>query len=164
MKFTLSQSSYELRDAGEVAFGILIMAILIAVGALLFATVFIAFSPRPVSLVSAGSVVWAAGMLVVLRHYWRATRSWTSERRGGGMLFLVECIVSIVSVAATFLLGSLPGELAVAIRFCLSGFLLLLVLSHVVTYALLRYRPRLKEAGAWTAVAVAIVVEFSKNT
>jgi hypothetical protein len=45
MELTLSQSSYELRDAGEVAFGILVLAILIAIGALLFGAGFAALLP-----------------------------------------------------------------------------------------------------------------------
>jgi hypothetical protein len=163
MKLTLSQSSYELRDAGEVAFGILAMAILVAVGAVLLVAVLSVLWARPLPLLPTSAVVWAGGMLLVLRHYRRATRAWTTERRGGDMLFLVECIVASASFAASVLLGASADGLVQAIRFSLGGFLLLLVFSHGVTYALLRYRPRLKEVAAWTAIAVAVVIELARN-
>lgn len=77
------------------------------------------------------------------------------------MLFLVECISASVSLAGESLVPSTDGSLD-ALKFYLAGFLLLLVCSHVATYALLRYRPTLKEWIVWPALCVAVVMEMIK--
>jgi hypothetical protein len=140
----------ELRDAGDVAFGILVLGILIAVGSL-FAGLFLTSTlsarhevPRAKSLVVTVGI-WAIGMFFVMRKYRRATRSWKQERRGGNMLFLVETIAAILSIAASVVFTGTDDELVRAAKLYFAGFLLLLVFSHVAAYALLRYLPTLRE-------------------
>ena len=157
----------ELRDAGDVAFGILVLGILIAVGSL-FVGLFLTSAlsarremPRAVSL-AVTVAIWSIGMFFVLRKYRRATRSWGQERRGGNMLFLVETITATLSVAASVAFSGTDDELVRAAKLYFAGFLLLLVFSHVAAYALLRYRPTLKETVAWAAIAGAVTLEIAK--
>jgi hypothetical protein len=79
------------------------------------------------------------------------------------MLLLVECITTVLSITASLLFsGSSDGVLQAA-KICLAAFVFLLVCSHIAAYALLRYRPSLKELSAWSALGVAIAIEIFKD-
>jgi hypothetical protein len=154
-----------------VAFGILVLAILVAVGASLLSAAVtgladsasIRSATGKTRLLEVSALIWAFGMIFVFRHYRRATRTWTEERRGGNMLLLVECITGVVSIGASLLSPMIDGGLVYSLRMIFSGFLLLLILSHVATYALLRYIPKLKEVCIWSALSIAILVEMVRN-
>lgn len=171
MRITLSQSTYALRDAGEVAFGLVAMGILMALAAMLGGAVLAAawwyLTGQPATGLqgwgATSVVMWLLGMGLVLRHYRRATRGWVEERRGGDMLFLVECIASVAGAAAAWWLGPSMEGLVYAVRASLGAFLVLLVLAHAVTYALLAYRPRVKELLLWGAIAAAVGVELVRK-
>jgi len=128
MKFTLSQSSYELRDAGEVAFGILVMAILAAAGAILLTAVLLGALGAPAA--SSCRQAWRFGSLgsclcfVTNRG---ATRSWTAERqRRRYVVFWSSACAAAVSFLASMILGTEAGGVVHALRVCLAGFVLLL--------------------------------------
>jgi hypothetical protein len=79
------------------------------------------------------------------------------------MLFLVEAITTLVSAAAAWLLGPAMDGLVYAVRASLGSFLVLLIFAHVVTYALLGYRPRWKELLLWGAMAAVVVIELVRK-
>lgn len=79
------------------------------------------------------------------------------------MLFLVEGITALASFGASLLLPPSGDGSVYALRMCLAGFLLLLICSHAVTYALLCYWPKAKEIVAWSALSGAIVLEIARN-
>jgi hypothetical protein len=170
MRLSRHQTPGELRDAGEVAFGILVLGILIAVGSLLLAVPLTAALHLPphggaplTRILGVAAAIWATGMAFVLRHYRRATRAWVGERRGGPMLFLVEAVTTVLSLAANLLFSGSNDDLARAATVCFSAFLLLLVCSHLAAYALLRYVPRVREVAVWSALAGALAFEILRN-
>jgi hypothetical protein len=163
-------SSGEPKDASHVAIGIALLAVLVVVpGAFFAAFVTGMFVPGmqklpqaqwlPRFLLLAGAW-WAFGMIFVLRRYRKVTRHWTAERRGGIGLVVVECVVAVWAFFAPQIHPEYNAEAVNHLRIVLDGFLFLVIVSHVATYAMLRYRPHRREIGAWTMIAVVTVVEI----
>ena len=164
------RDAFALRDASQVAFGLCVLAILampfaIIAGAVIAALVVPGSVPHPVwqkYLFAIASVLWCGAMAMALRHYRRQTRAWTEERRGGNMLLIVECVGAFAGHFGHLVPGWISSDLA-ATRMYVGAFVILLILCHAATYAILRYRPRLKEILVWCGIAAAAAVEFSRS-
>jgi hypothetical protein len=181
MKITLSQRVYVVRDAGEIAFGLLVFAVIFFPLAaipgtftvvLLFALLSVlggghAPPAAPVQLQhwmfwAAIALWWLAGMTLIVRRYQRIARTWDHERRGTDLFTLVEFVGFLAKLGAGFVLRSQIGEgldLSCLSVF-LDAFVLLLAASHLTTYAILRYRPHRKELALWLCIAAIFVADF----
>lgn len=168
MKFSISQPTYEVRDASEIAFGILILSIVflpVSLGGGFFIGLAIAaiWQPAepPVLLVPTCSILcWLILMWFVIRRYKRIAAGWHEERRGRSTLHLVEWMAVGVNLLLAF--ASQPGlnEAFTIIRLFLAVLITLLLLSHVGTYLLLRYRPTVKEGIVWAVMLCSLLWEM----
>jgi len=166
MKRYLFPSSNKVRDAGEIAFGILIFGILIFVFSLIGGAIISAFFPeeqRRTTTLIGTCFFWAGGMIPVLIHYKKAAREWPEEQRGENMLMLVE----FLSAATKLFIDNIPHEpnddALYALKLYLSGFVLLLAGSHMLTYLLLWYKPKMKEVTLWLGIAIVFLLENSHS-
>jgi len=159
----LFSSAKKVRDAGEIAFGILVFGILIFVFSLFAGAVVSAFFPKEQWRIATGiatGVFWVAGMIPLLIHYKKAAREWPTERRGDKMLSLVEFLSAAAKLVADRALPHQPNDDAFsALKLYLSFFVLLLAGSHMLTYLLLWYKPRLKEITLWLGIAIVFLLE-----
>ncbi len=166
MKIIFSQRAATIRDAGEVAFGILVFAILIFAFAILAGAVTAAVAPvewgRSAFWI-ATFTWWFMGMIPILIRYKRATCGWDGERRGTNILVLVEFITAVTKALTDLVARTLTlrddGNIYALMLF-LSVFVLLLAGSHIITYALLRYKPKRKELGVWLCITVTFLAEY----
>ncbi len=78
------------------------------------------------------------------------------------MIHLVGVLVSIACVAPQFVELPMTNGERDALMICLRVFVILLVFSHAVTYALLRYRPRPGELLTWSVCILTIGVEMMR--
>ncbi len=169
MKFTWSQKSYEVRDASEIALGVLFLAVLLVPLSLLLGAIVIGLwgliggAAPPSELYSWGAIViWFIGMALVLAHYRRVARGWAEERRGSDALSLVEGIAALVGGFLSLVPLGDAESLVPMVRLFFAGVIGLLVLCHCATYALLRYRPRRSEYIAWGLAAGVVVWECAR--
>lgn len=171
MKISLSQSSYSVRDAGEIAFGIMVLGIVlipVAMGVgFVLSMILAVFWPKelfssvisPICMLAA----WLALMGLVIRRYQRIAASWSEPRRGKDVILLVEWISITTGLLLSYASNHQPSETLIIFRLFFAGLMLLLLLSHLVTYALLRYRPRTKEIIVWSALAISLFREMARH-
>jgi hypothetical protein len=158
MAFSISQTKYAVRDASEIAFGILILGIVsipVTMGAGLMAVITVgAFGgwEIPPAILRFGS------MSLVVRRYQRIAASWNEERRGKGVLHLLEWI----TLAAHLLISLVEKSRGDFLYFklFLSGLMLLMLLSHALTYLLLDYQPHRREIIVWSSLMAALLFEL----
>lgn len=169
MKFTWSQKSYEVRDASEIALGVLFLAVLLMplsllVGAIVLVLWVLIGGAEPSSELYSWTaiVLWCIGMALVLGHYRRVARGWAEERRGSDALSLVEGIAAVVGgVLSLVPLGDAEALLPM-VRLFFASLIGVLVLCHCATYAMLRYRPRRTDLLVWGLSAGFVVWEYAR--
>jgi hypothetical protein len=170
MKLSLSQNSYEIRDASEIAFGILVLAIVLAPAAFLIAFLLVVAVGTAVSvsfssmhMTAFAVILWIGAMVLVVRRYRKVAGGWTEELRGSDMLHFIEWICVGLGLLTSVVFGSQNEKVGKPLKLFLSSLMSLLLLSHVVTYCMLRYRPRKREIIVWLALGSVSLYEFYRN-
>jgi hypothetical protein len=153
IQITKSQTVYEVRDASEIAFGLLILGVVLAIPAF-FAGMFVASLVNLVfdtqAFMGLGTLLcWLGMMSFVVRRYLAVARKWPEQRRGSATIHLVEWMAAGLSLLLMFVPENGLEQLVYGVRIFFASLVLLLVFSHIATYSLLKYLPKPRDVIVW---------------